>query len=124
MAKPGQRVVMRKEADAPVRLLFLLCPPVPGDGRYHEGQSGQKAKRGRRFQECSVDLVALLGLVDIGADDGNDSLVGNDWKVGAREKRRPLRGVAVHCIDDRLSGLTERAASALYSDKLTSPIVS
>ena len=42
VGQPGQRVVMREEADAPVRLLLFLGSAVPGDRRYQEGQSSQK----------------------------------------------------------------------------------
>jgi hypothetical protein len=68
----------------PVRLLLFPGSPQPADHRDQKGQAGHHAEQHGLDQERAVEIVALIGLVDIGGDDGDGSMIDEDGDIGLR----------------------------------------
>ena len=76
--------IVAEEADVPVRLLLFPGSLEPGDHRDQKGQAGHQAEQHGLDQEGAVEIVALIGLVDIGSDDGDGSAIDEDRDIGLR----------------------------------------
>ena len=82
VGKAGQHVVMSKEADTPVRLLFFLGPTVPGNGREADSAANEQAQRQSRKRESLAEMILLFAQVDIGRHDGLWTSVDDDREIG------------------------------------------
>src|ERR1700693_3195231 len=82
--KAGQRVVMREETDASIRLLFFLGSTVPGDGGNGDGAANEQTQGQRSEQESLPEMITLFGQVDIGRHDGLRTPIDDDREIGFR----------------------------------------
>src|SRR3984885_12657787 len=105
IGKAGQRVVMREETDASIRLLFFLGSTVPGDGGNADSAANEQTYGQRSEQESLPEMITLFGQVDIVRHDGLRTPIDDDREIGFRIGARAQGRGALFHRDDRSTHL-------------------